>query len=153
MTDDHLIYADEFGNVLTFDRHPDGGGLLRASDKEDTRGFSLRVSKNIADALLLAATSAGPDAVLRDVRPLLEQCAREDTNPTPDRRGLYTSEIRMILRVPQPCGAVSATLGARCGRNEHTGDDNWHVDPEREIRWRNFGEGFEVRGWTPGDES
>lgn len=36
---------------------------------------------------------------LIDVRTLLDQCEREDTNPDPGRRFLYTSEIRKLLGV------------------------------------------------------
>lgn len=34
---------------------------------------------------------------------LLEQCGREDTNPDPERRGLHTSEIYLLLGIgPHP---------------------------------------------------
>jgi len=34
---------------------------------------------------------------------LLEQCGREDSNPDPDRRKLYTCEIYMVLGIgPRP---------------------------------------------------
>lgn len=42
-----------------------------------------------------------PNAVTLDegIRRLLEQCDREDTNPNPKDRYLYTSEIRVLLGV------------------------------------------------------
>ncbi len=38
-----------------------------------------------------------PRTLDEGLRRLLEQCDKEDTNPNPDRRFLYTCEIRMLL--------------------------------------------------------
>lgn len=142
---EQILHTDADGCALKLS----DDGLLQMEDADG--GFSMHIPAHIAAAMLLAS-SAGPAAVLRDIRPLLEQMAREDTNPDPHSRILYTHEIRRLLGVPVPCGQIRSELGgARCGRNAHTGDDAWHVDPDKRLRWRDFGEGFEVRGWNPSE--
>lgn len=52
--------------------------------------------KQLREARRSAAGCVHQGPVMVDVRPLLEQCEREDTNP-PGRRLLYTEEIRRLL--------------------------------------------------------
>lgn len=148
MTDDRFetVYVDEDGSELSLSP----GGLLMATDyNDDTAEHAIvRVPAHVAAALRLAI-DLGPDAVLRDVAPLLQQCDREDMSPEVSHRYLTTREIRVKLGLPSKCGNTRSELGgARCSLDEHSGD-SWHVDPERGIRWRNYGDGFDVRGWTP----
>lgn len=150
MTEDQLIHKDETDRLLTvaYDRGGESAWLY-VSDEEGDTGYGLTVPRYIAAALRLAA-DLGPDAVLRDIAPLLAQCDREDINPRPESRFLNTREIRHLLGLASPCGRVERALaGARCTLPEH-GEDTWHVDPDKRLRWRHNAEKeLDVRGWAP----